>query len=110
MKDLRESMKISDKYNDKDIVCKYGKTVDLYSRTNQHGCNYGKIKGVNLSLKYYQYIDIEYLYKAEKGVKRCFYKNDGRKEDMFSYNESIEIVIISKKKLKEIERDEKGIL
>lgn len=36
VKELRESISIDEKYNDDDIVCKFGFTKDLPQRTEQH--------------------------------------------------------------------------
>ena len=60
-KDLRESMNIP-----KDIP------NDLEKRAYQHDKTFGQIKNVNLSLKYYAYIDPQYLSYSETDIKDYF--------------------------------------
>jgi hypothetical protein len=69
VKDLRESMKLNAQYTDNMIICKYGKTDNLERRTQEHITVYGSIKGSNLMLKYYSYIDPIHITSAENNIK-----------------------------------------
>ena len=69
VKDLRESMKLDAKYTDNMVICKYGKTDNLERRTQEHISVYGSIKGSNLMLKYYSYIDPIHITSAENNIK-----------------------------------------
>ena len=97
---LRESMNIDPKYSDDSIVAKYGFTKDLARRTGEHINKYNKINGVNLKLKYYSYVDPQYMSNAETDIKDYMIgfetKIDFEKED--------ELVIIPIKLLKMVER------
>jgi len=62
-------MSIDSKYNDEDIVCKYGFTKDLARRTNEHIDTYGKIDNCELKLKYHSYIDPQYISKGESDIR-----------------------------------------
>ena len=94
---LRKSMKISAKYDDSDIVGKWGYTSDLARRTGEHSSNksYGGIAGSSISLIYHSPIDPKYVSKAEKNIKDYFIGN-GYKLD---YSNHDELVIIKKKQL-----------
>lgn len=72
VKDLRNSMNINEKYTDDMLVCKYGYTIDLSRRTNEHIKTYGNITGVDLKLKSYSYIDPIYCSNAETDIKDHF--------------------------------------
>lgn len=86
VKDLRKSMKIDNKYKDDMIICKYGMTDSLERRASEHNKTYGSIKGANLCLKYYAYVDVQYISKAERDIREyfesmeCELKYDNHKE------------------------------
>ncbi|AVL94408.1 hypothetical protein ma894 [Moumouvirus australiensis] len=88
VKDLRASLKIDKKYNDDDIVCKAGETIDLTRRINEHNSTYGKLPGANLCLKWYNYIDPQYTTKAETELF-MFLDKLGHKMDHSKYDELI---------------------
>ena len=72
VKDLRQSMNINESYKDDSIVGKYGYTDNLSRRTGEHIKALSKIPDANLKLKYYAYIDPQYLSKAETDIKHLF--------------------------------------
>jgi hypothetical protein len=72
VKDLRSSMNIDKSYKDDSIVAKYGFTKDLSRRTGEHIKNFGNISNVDLKLKYYSYIDPQYISNAETDMKELF--------------------------------------
>ena len=96
VRDLRDNMDIDDKYDDDMIVCKYGRTDDLYRRLNEHKKTFKNIKNANPMLKLHSYIDNNYSSDAERKVKMMFdnYDND------FSYGGFNELTIISNKFMK----------
>ena len=69
VKNLRTSMMIDTKYNDDSIVCKYGFTKDLSRRTGEHIDTFKKIDNTELKLKYYSYIDPQYISKGESDIR-----------------------------------------
>jgi len=83
VKNLKESMKLDSSLEDDSIICKYGLTKDLKRRTTEHEKSYGSIKGSELYLKHYSYIDPVFLYTAETDLKsfmgalklNCIYEN-----------------------------------
>ena len=91
-KDLRDSMKINEKYNDEMIICKYGKTDDLDRRTKEHMKTYGSIKGCHLTLQYHSYIDKKYIQKAETYI-------ENQLTNKVEYMNHTELVAIDKKTL-----------
>lgn len=94
-KNLRDEMKINDKYEDNYLVCKYGYTKDLSRRTGEHMREYGKI-----NLKYYSYIDPQYVSDAENDVRSFF--NDAL-EVKFDYKDYEELVILKPSQLKPVQ-------
>ena len=71
-KELRKSMKLSDSVKDDDIICKYGMTDNLERRAYQHGKTFQGIKNTDLCLKYYSYIDPQYISEAETDISDFF--------------------------------------
>jgi phosphopantetheine adenylyltransferase len=69
VKDLRESMRLGDVYDDDDVVAKYGFSKDLTRRTGEHIKKYGKIANSILRLKYNTFVDPLYLSNAETDIK-----------------------------------------
>lgn len=97
VKDLREKMKIDDKYSDDDIVIKYGKTEDLLRRSQEHIATFKKYNG-NAKLKYYVWVDVEYQSKAEINVKKYF----KRMNKLFTCESLEELAILTHDELKEV--------
>jgi hypothetical protein len=91
VKELRKSMNIDKKYPDNMIICKYGRSDSIGRRINEHKLKYGKIKGVELKLKFYAFIDNDHLAKAETSVKSFF--NNSKS----GFEECKELVIIEEK-------------
>jgi len=78
VKDLRESMNISNDYKDTDIICKYGYSISLERRFKEHQKKYGSINGVDLRLKYYRYIDTGLLSQAESNISSYMEKTNAK--------------------------------
>ena len=94
--DLRESMQINQSVPDSNIVCKFGLTNDLSRRIRENQKIYNLIPGASTRLKYYKYIDNDYLSKAEVFIKNHF-KNINA---FITYENYKELVTVSAKTLK----------
>jgi len=92
VENLRKTFNISDKYGDDDIVYKYGMTKNLTRRTEEHIATYGKMDNVELKLKYYSYVDPQYISSAETDIRNIV----GALNLNYSYDTHKELVIISK--------------
>ena len=101
VKQLREQFKISDKYEDDAIVVKYGRTENLEQRTGEHENDYGKMKGVDLKLRIYSYIDSAYVVDAENDLAN-FFKYANYK---YNYPERNELAIIPKDQISIVEKE-----
>lgn len=94
---LRDVMKIDMKYNDNDIVYKFGLTKSFEARKNGHKSEYKKIENlIDMKLVYYTYIDPLYISEAENEIKTllCDHKIEWDNHD--------ELVVIPNKILKYI--------
>jgi hypothetical protein len=100
VKELRSSMNIDTKYDDNAIVAKFGFTKDLTRRTGEHVNKYSKIQNVNLKLKYYSYVDPQYMSNAETDINDIMM---AFKIKLDYYTED-ELVIIPKELIKIVER------
>ena len=98
-KDLRTSMNLDDSILDTDIVSIYGYTDNLRRRLMEHKNKYKNIKGANLAVKYYSFIDKSQLSKAEKDVKEYFNATESHLE----YDSEKEMVCIDSKVIKYLE-------
>ena len=89
---LRKNMKLDEKYNDNDIVYKFGLTKSFETRKNGHKSEYKDFE--NMKLVYFTYIDPLYITEAEYEIKRLLidYK--------IEYNNHEEIIIIPNNTLK----------
>lgn len=105
VKDLRKSMKISLDYNDDDVISIYGFTKDLSRRTKEHVAFCSKIKGVNLKLKLFSYVDPQYMSSAEKDIRLCMNTIDCHLE----YKTEKEMVVVTKENMKFIKNHYESI-
>lgn len=97
---LRNVFDIDEKIPDDAIVCKYGFTKDLNRRTSEHLKTLGKIKEVELKLKFHCNIDPSYLSNAETDIKYFFDSfNMNMKHDKYK-----ELVIISESLFKIVKK------
>jgi hypothetical protein len=103
-KDLRESMKIDPMYPDDYIVCKYGFAKSLGERAGQHKRTFGRIKGADLKLKLYSYIDPQYISEAETCVRNLMKSLNVHLE----YEKTKELIIVDKELFKTIEMSYDG--
>jgi len=98
VKDLRKSMNIDPKYDDEDLVSRYGFTKDLQRRINEHIATFSGIEGCNLTVKHYSYIDPQYMSAAESDVREYVTSHNMNLE----YGKHEELFIIPKTQLKTI--------
>jgi hypothetical protein len=98
VKELRKSMNIDIKFTDDMIVCKYGNTNDLHRRTGEQRTTLGKIKNVDLKLKYYSYVDTQLIVKAENDLKQYMSPLNAGLE----YQQYAELIVLSDKQLKDM--------
>jgi hypothetical protein len=71
-KTLRVSMGLPDTIKDNFVIIKYGLTNSLDRRIGEHISEYEKIKGVQLGLMNFSYIDPKFLSQAEGDLKEYF--------------------------------------
>jgi hypothetical protein len=105
VKTLRNSMNIDKKYTDDMVVCRYGQTDDLARRASQHKNAFEKIKGVELNLKYYSYVDPQYNSNAESDIRSYFEAFDLG----FDFEKNTELIIVKPTLFKNIEKQFKLI-
>lgn len=98
VKNLRKTMNIDAKHKDDDIVCKYGFTKNLSRRTGEHQKTYGKLNNVNLKLKYYSYMDPQYMSDGENKIKKCMTTLN----TSLKYDDHNELIIMTKDNEEEI--------
>jgi len=94
VKDLRSTMNIDSKYDDNMIVCKYGKTIDMERRIQEHSKTFSKYE-CNISVIYYSRVDSSACSKAESFIKN--YINSMKLN--FSFGKMAELAIMDKKTL-----------
>jgi hypothetical protein len=99
VEDLRDVFDIDDNIDNKYIICKFGRGTDLQKRLGQHDRDYGRIKGVNISVIKYAYIDPEYITEAELCVSHIF----DITENKLSVSRRKELIFINPKNLKFVE-------
>lgn len=82
--------------DDKYYVNKFGLSNDMPRRSAEHEETYGSMKGVNMKLVCFQYIDPLYLYEAETLLKHLMKKL----RFTFSYKKHKELIAYTKDDLK----------
>ena len=89
------------KYNDNDIICKFGYTNDLVRRTNQHYKTYKKEFSVDIELLLFSIIDPQYICQAETSISHYFndYKLSGYS---IKEVEQTELIIVNQKSISQI--------
>jgi hypothetical protein len=93
--ELRDSMNLSNDIDDDDVICKYGMTDSLERRTYEHNRTFSKIKNTELHLKYYAYVDPQYISEAENDISDYFSAINAK----IKYEEMTELVALSPKKM-----------
>ena len=104
-KQLRPTMDLPANIKDEYIIIKYGLTEDIERRTKEHGKQYGSIKGVQLGLMEFSYIDPKFLSEAETDIKDFFQTI----EIPIEYKSYKELVAIDPKHEKQIQKQYKYI-
>lgn len=98
VKDLRKQLKLDKKYNDDEVVYKYGKTESLARRVDEHKADFSKFSNVDLKLVAYGMIDPQYITKAETKIKHIFESMD----ITLKHEKYIELVVVPNRKLREV--------
>jgi len=93
VKDLRSKMNIGNKYDDKDVVYKFGLTKDFNQRKNGHKNEYKELD-VEMKLIYFSFIDPLYITQAESELKNVLSDNK------IKYMKHDELIVLSTKELK----------
>ena len=96
VKDLRVTLAINNEYDDDMIVFKGGETDNLVRKIDEHNSIYGKMPGASLYLKHYNYIDPQYIKKAESELLTVMGKMNFR----FDHPKFKELLICSKKDIR----------
>ena len=104
VRDLRQSMNISDNIPDDLMICKYGYTDDLKRRTGEHSLTFKKIKNVNLELLIYSNVDVLRLSEAENFIKNVLHPY------FFNYMDCEELVVVDNNSFEKIREIYKKIV
>jgi len=100
VKSLRESMAIDSKYNDNDMVFKFGLTKSFEQRNSKHKSEYKELN-IDMTIVQFVMIDALYLFDAEKKLK------DTMKNYKLEYKDHNELVVLSVEELEKIKREYK---
>ncbi|BAT21929.1 hypothetical protein [Yellowstone lake mimivirus] len=101
VQDLRETFKISETLDNDSLVCKFGVSLDLSRRIEEHKGDYGKLKNVNMNVEAFHIIDPIYKQKAEAEIRNIFDSYDMR----IMVPGRNELVVLNKKQLERIIKD-----
>ena len=97
---LRELYSISSNIPDDTFVYKYGFTDDLPRRFTEHNNDYGKLKGVNVSLSLFTFIEEKYMSEAENELRQFFNAFD----KALPVDKHRELITLNIKELKQIRK------
>jgi hypothetical protein len=89
------------KYNENDIICKFGYTNDLVRRTSQHYKTYKKEFNVEIELLIFSIIDPQYVCQAETSISHYF-KEDKLTNYTIKEVEQTELIIINKNSINQV--------
>lgn len=95
VKELRKSMNIGNDHHDNEIVAIYGFTKDIVRRLGEHTKFYKKTENCDIKMKYYSYIDPQYLSTAESDIRACF----NSFKSHYEYKSEKEMVIITSEQM-----------
>ena len=91
----------NDKYNDKEILCKFGRTDDFQRRVAQHSKKYKEELKVDIQVLSYSIIDPKNISEAETQLSHCL------ESSKICYKKEKELVIIE---IKYLERCQLSLL
>jgi len=89
---------INNKYDENDIICKFGCTDDLPRRCNEHEKYFKKEFNKNIELIMFSIIETKYIFEAECNIKQYF------KSNKLDYKDTKELIIINKNNLDQIKQ------
>ena len=107
VKELRVKMKIPDKYDDNDYVCKYGESDNLSRRISEHKKTFEDYTD-NIKLNHFSIIDESNRTKAETHL-RSYFNDIGVHCELIGQKE---LVVLNKQQLKNISKlyEDAGII
>jgi predicted GIY-YIG superfamily endonuclease len=88
----------NDKYNNDDLLCKYGCTDDLERRCTEHDKQFKKEFNKNIELLCFSIIEAKYIFEAESNIKQYF------KSNTIEYKNTKELIVINKKDMNQIKQ------
>jgi hypothetical protein len=91
------------KYNENDLLCKFGCTDDLQRRCTEHNNTYKKEFDCDIELLCFSIIEAQYIFDAESNIKQYF------KSNLIIYENMKELIIINKNNLPQIKQHYKMI-
>lgn len=94
---------IDNKYDENDIVCKFGCTDDLPRRCNEHEKYFKKEFNKKIELIMFSIIENKYIFEAESSIKQFF------KSNKLDYKDSKELIILNKNNLNQVKQHYKMI-
>lgn len=83
-------------YNSDYMVCKYGYSINLPRRTNEHATFFKKEFNTEIELLCWSIIDKTHLSEAETQVKEYF------EDSSIQYKKATELIVITKKQLSQV--------
>lgn len=99
---LRKSMMIPYNFADDCVLLKYGFTDNLKRRTLEHEKYYSKIKGTDLKLKNWSYIDPQYI-SAKTDIREHLKLHN----NSFEFDNQEELIILPQKSISVVEKEYK---
>ncbi len=99
----RASELLEGKYDENDLLCKFGCTDDLPRRCTEHNKTYKKEFNSNIELICFSIIEAKYIFEAEINIKQYF------KGNIIDYENMKELIIINKENLSQIKQHYKMI-
>jgi len=94
---------IDNKYDDNDIVCKFGCTDDLPRRCSEHEKYFKKEFNKKIELIMFSIIEAKYIFEAESNIKQFF------KTNKLEYKDTKELIILNKNNLDQVKQQYKMI-
>lgn len=87
---------IDTKYNENELLCKFGCTDDLPRRCNEHDKLFSKEFNSKIELICFSIIEAKYIFQAESNIHQYF------KANLIEYKNMKELIVINKKDLHSI--------
>jgi hypothetical protein len=105
VEEIDSKVNIQGKYKKNEKVYKYGYTIDLNKRIQEHKRTYRKLGIKKIELTMFTYIDPQYVSEAENEIKHYFQIMGTRINVSKNDNNYKELVIISEEKMKYVRKE-----